>query len=385
MKTYQIGVAVALLALTACGGGEQTTDKKKQLETYKQQYAELKTKIDALETELKAANPNAAIPAALKAVEVLTATPKDFAHYVEVQGNVESDQNVSVAPETMGVIVRLNVERGQTVRRGQVIAEIDAAPIRNNIAEVETRLDLARTVFQKQESLWKQQIGTELQYLQAKNNVESLERTINTLKSQLAKAFVKAPIDGVVDDLFQKQGEMGNPALPMARIVNLAKMNIKADVSEIYLTSIRKGEQVNVSFPALNTEMPLRITALGQYVNPANRTFKVEMAVGNQGGMLKPNLLAVVKIKDFSKKNAVVIPTFLIQKAVSGEQFVFVVKQQNNKNVVEKVAIKTGKSYNGETLVEDGLKGNETLISKGYNEVVAGEEVSVVPTEKQTS
>jgi RND family efflux transporter MFP subunit len=358
--------------------------KKKQLEEYKKQYADLKVNIDAVENELRGQDA-IATKVNLKLVETQPVLQKDFAHFIEVQGNVESDKNVSVAPEMNGIILRINVERGQAVSQGQVIAEIDAEPIRKNISELETRLELAKTMFERQENLWKQQIGSEIQYLQAKHSKESLERSLESLKAQLKKAYVKAPINGVVDEIFVKQGEMANPAVPLARVVNLSEVQIKADVSEAYVPSVRKGDAVVVSFPSLQKEIPVRISNVGQFIEPANRTFKVEVRLANKDGFLKPNTLAVVKIKDFEQKNAIVIPTHLIQQSTDGKEFVFVIRQNEKKNVAAKVAIKTGKSYGGETLVIEGLQAEDILISKGYNEVIDGEEVNIQKTETKIS
>lgn len=374
------------LYLTSCGDNTAADNspegKKKQLEAYKVEAATLKSKIDALEAELKVSGAITA-QVGLKLIETSPVVQKDFAHFIEVQGNVESDKNVSVAPEMAGVVTSLSVERGQAVSKGQVIAEIDAEPVRKNIAELETRLELAKTMFERQDNLWKQQIGSEMQYLQAKNGKESLERTIESLKSQLKKAYVKSPIDGVIDEIFTKQGEMANPAMPMARVVNIVEVQVKADVSETYVPNIKRGDEVIASFPALNKEMAVKVSNVGQFIDPANRTFKVEMKVGNNDGLLKPNTLAVVKIKDFSQKNALVIPTYLIQQTTSGEEFVFVVRNTSNKNVIAKVTIKTGKSYGGETLVTEGLQATDSLVSKGYNEVIDGEEVSIQATQEK--
>ncbi|SFE95932.1 efflux RND transporter periplasmic adaptor subunit [Thermoflexibacter ruber] len=382
-------LVLSSLYLASCGGDNASVEiseenKEKLLEAYKKQYADLKAKIDALENELREKD-GIANKVNLKLIETQPVVQKDFAHFIEVQGNVESDKNVSVAPEMNGIILRINVERGQAVSQGQVIAEIDAEPIRKNISELETRLELAKTMFERQENLWKQQIGSEMQYLQAKNSKESLERSLDGLKAQLKKAYVKSPISGVVDELFMKQGEMANPAMPLARVVNLSEVQIKADVSEAYVPNVRKGDEVVVSFPSLQKEMPVRISNVGQFIEPANRTFKVEMKLANKDGFLKPNTLAVVKIKDFGQKNAIVIPTFLIQQSTNGQEFVFVVRQNEKKNTVAKVLIKTGKSYGGETLVTEGLQAGDILVSKGYNEVIDGEEVNIQKTEPKIS
>jgi len=394
MKTFFLKILFASviilssLYLASCGGNTTADNspegKKKQLEAYKTEAATLKGKIDALEAELKASGA-LTTQAGLKLIETSLVIQKDFAHFIEVQGNVESDKNVAVAPEMAGVITQLSVERGQSVRKGQVIAEVDAEPIRKNIIELETRLELAKTMFERQENLWKQQIGSEMQYLQAKSGKESLDRSIESLKSQLKKAYIKSPIDGVVDEIFTKQGEMANPAMPMARIVNIMEVQVKADVSETYIPNVKKGDEVIASFPALNKAIAVRVSNVGQFIDPANRTFKVEMKINNNDGLLKPNTLAVVKIKDFSQKNALVVPTHLIQQATNGDEFVFVVRKTANKNMISKVAIKTGKSYGGETLVTEGLQASDSLVSKGYNEVIDGEEVNIQATQEKIS
>lgn len=383
-----LAILINISLLASCGGNTATDNspegKKKQLEAYKTEAATLKSKIDALEAELKASGALTA-QVGFKLIETSQVIQKDFAHFIEVQGNVESDKNVSVAPEMAGVITQLNVERGQSVSKGQVIAEVDAEPIRKNIAELETRLELAKTMFERQENLWKQQIGSEMQYLQAKSSKESLDRSIESLKSQLKKAYVKSPIDGVIDEIFTKQGEMANPAMPLARVVNIVEVQVKADVSETYIPNVKRGDEVIASFPTLNKEMAVRVSNVGQFIDPANRTFKVEMKIGNGDGLLKPNTLAVVKIKDFSQKNALVVPTHLIQQTTNGDEFVFVVRKTANKNIIAKVAIKTGKSYGGETLVTEGLQASDNLVSKGYNEVIDGEEVNIQATQEKIS
>lgn len=381
--------ALTALFIVSCGGNDTADNspegKKKQLAEYKKQMDEIRGKIDALEAELKASG-SSTVQASLKLIEIAPVVQKDFAHFIEVQGNVESDKNVSMAPEMAGVITQMLVERGQSVSKGQTIAEVDAEPIRKNITELETRLELAKTMFERQENLWKQQIGSEMQYLQAKSSKESLDRSIESLKAQLKKAYIKSPIDGVVDELFMKQGEMANPAMPIARIVNIAEMQVKADVSETYVPNVKRGDEVIASFPALNKEVAVRVSNVGQFIDPANRTFKVEMKIGNGDGLLKPNTLAVVKIKDFSQKNALVVPTNLIQQATNGDEFVFIVrKNEAAKSIIAKVAIKTGKSYGGETLVIEGLKAGDSLVSKGYNEVINGEEVNIQPTQEKIS
>lgn len=374
-KYYAIALA-ALMAVTACNktADDSPEAKRKRLSELRQQAAKIKAEIALLEEQLAQANPAAVVK---KLVEVSTIAPQDFAHFVEVQGNVASDQNVMIAPEIPGLIIKRYVQVGDMVRKGQVIAEIDAENIRKSIAEIETRLELARTVYERQANLWNQKIGSEVQYLQAKNNMEALEKTLATTKTQLNKALVRAPIDGMVEDLMQNVGEMANPAVPMGRIVNISQVEINAEVSEVYTTAIKRGDEVQVSFPAVNKELTLKVNMVGQFINPTNRTFKIQMRTANPDGLLKPNSLAVIKIRDFFRKDAIVVPSYLIQQSASGEKFVYVLRDKNGKQIAERVVIKAGKSYAGQTLVEEGLNVGDRIITKGYNEVVNGDEVQV--------
>ncbi|MCS6968743.1 MAG: efflux RND transporter periplasmic adaptor subunit [Cytophagales bacterium] len=373
-----MAIAVLLMAV-ACrqSAPDPLEAKRKRLAELKTQVNKLKEEIALIEAQLAAASPTGA---AKKLVEVTPIVLEDFAHYVEVQGNVSSSQNVMIAPEIPGIIVKRFVQVGDMVTKGQPIAEIDAESIRKNIAEIETRLELAQTVYQRQANLWNQKIGSEVQYLQAKNNMEALERALATAKTQLAKAIVRAPIDGMIEDLTQNVGEMANPSIPIGRIVNISQVEINADVSEVYTTAVKRGDQVQVFFPALGKEMTLAIRMVGQYINPNNRTFKIQMRTDNPDGLIKPNMLAVIKIRDFFRKDAVVIPTYLIQQSAEGERFVYLARQSNGKYFAQRVPIKTGRSYGGKTLVEEGLSLNDQLITKGYNEVVHGDELQINPS-----
>ncbi len=369
---------IIAIFLSACGGEEPDTVEAKQekLMELKKQQAELNTQISSLENEINTAKGISAADQ-LRQVEVFTVENKDFEHFIEVQGDVKSDKNVQVFPKASGVIIRKFVEEGQQVSAGQNLFQIDAAVLQNSIAEIETKLDLAQTVFKRQENLWKQKIGSEIQYLQAKNNVEALERSIATQKSQLGNSYVKSPIAGIVDESFMNVGEMANPAMPIARVVDLRKVEISAEVSESYTKQVQKGDEVMVSFPAIGEEMPVKIDLVGRTINAVNRTFRIEMNVDNKKGFLKPNSMAVVKIKDFEKKDAQSVPSNLIQQSASGERFLYLVRDGK----VEKTTIKVGQSYQGKTLVKEGLKAGDKIISKGYNEVVDGEEVRMVEGE----
>ncbi|GAB4334792.1 MAG: efflux RND transporter periplasmic adaptor subunit [Flammeovirgaceae bacterium] len=370
-------------ALMACSEGEDVgslAGKKKLLEKKRQELSAIKSEVDKLEAEI-AAMDSSDPKLKLKRVTILPLQAQTFSHFIELQGSVASEQNVNVMPETQGAVIKRFVEEGQYVKEGQPLVELDGDVLRKNIAELETKLDLAKVVFQKQENLWKQKVGTEIQYLQAKNNVESLEKSIATLKTQLSKTIVKSPVSGTVDELFVKEGEMASPMIPVARVVNIDKVEISAEVSEAYAMAVRKGDEVIVKFPTFSLEAPLKVSMVGQQINPVNRSFRIEMQMDNRQLQIKPNATTVVKIKDFEAKNAIIVPAHLIQKSTDGYQFLFTVVREGDKDIVRKTIIETGLSYEGKTHITKGLEASAVLVLDGYNEVVDGEPVNVVANE----
>jgi len=351
--------------------------KQKKLAELRQQMTEIQSSMQKLEAEIQKET-GGDVNDDLRRVEVIKTEPILFQHFIEVQGNVESDKNVTVNPEFSGTIIQKNVQEGQTVSKGQVLAQIDAQTIRTQIEELKTRLDLATTTYERQKNLWEQKIGSEIQYLQAKNQKESLERSIESVKAQLDKTLIKSPISGTIDEIFVNQGEMANPAMPFCRVVNLASVQVNAEVSEAYTKNVKRGDKVTVSFPNLDIEKEEIIDLVGQFINPENRTFRIRLTLNNSDKSLKPNSMAVVKIKDFEKPNVLTVPSNIIQQSATGESFLFVVRKKDKKNVVQKAVIKTGMTYQGQTMVEEGLQAGDKVIEKGYNEVTDGEEVNVV-------
>jgi len=374
-------VIASVLLIAGCNSEAQAPEsieeKEKQLATYKKDFEELKTKISELEKELRKANGDEQ-KKDLKLVEHEVLQPVDFKHFIEVPGEVKSEKNIQVNPEISGVILKQNYEEGAYVKKGTVIAVLNAEILKSNMEEVKTRLSLAETIFKRQENLWKQNIGSEVQYLEAKNNKEALERNLETLQTQLNDAYVKAPISGTLDEYFMNPGEMASPQMPIARIVNLARVEVTAEVSETYVKDVKKGDMVTVSFTAIGEDMELPIAAVGQFINPQNRTFKITMKANNRDGYLKPNTLAMVKINDFHLEDAITVSSNLIQRGTDGDAFLYIIEQKDDKNYAKKVLIETGRTYEGKTVVEEGLKAGDKVIVTGYSEVVDGEGVKDV-------
>lgn len=382
MKTTSLIFLSILTAffLVSCGGEKEPqtlAEKQEKLKTLRQEMAKLQAQAVRLEKEIQAET-NADPKDDLRKVTALPLKTETFRHYIEVQGNVDSDENVMVTPEMSGRITRVHVKEGDRVSRGQTLISIDDAILKKNIAELETRLQLARQTFERQEKLWEQKIGTEMQYLQAKNQVEVLESSIESIEEQRAKSSVTAPISGTVNEVLVNQGEMAAAGMPVVRVVSLSQVKVEAEVSERYLPNLKKGDVVTVEFPVLGQQREAKIDFVGDYIDATNRTFKIQVRLNNSDKLLKPNIVAMVRINDVTKENAVTVPTNLIQQSTDGSKFVWVVRKEADKNIVEKRTVVPGMSYEGRALIEEGLDGSEVLVDKGFSEVVDGEEVVIL-------
>ena len=365
------------LLATACGGDQdELSEKKAQLQEYRAEAKELRTKITSLEEEIAAQDSTFGRRDKATLVTTLPVITKNFEHFLEVRGSVESEQNVTMSAEAPGIVEQIRVQEGDRVRKGQVMVSQDSETIRRNIEELKTSLDLATTVYERQKNLWDQKIGTEIQFLQAKNNKESLERRIASAQSQLSSYIIRAPFAGSVDNIIVKEGEMAQPGLPLLRLVSLQDMHIEADVSEAYLGKFAVGDSVQVTFPSLDKAVTSTISAVGQVIDENNRTFSIEVKLPRREDMLRPNLLAVVKIKDFEQQEAIVVPTNLILNDNQGD-FVYVVQKNDGLPIATKKPVERGLSYQGETLIESGLTAGDRLVNEGFRSVAEGTQLKV--------
>lgn len=365
MKTYSSIMFVLLVALTlSCGKKDELALKKDELAGLKKDASELRLKIEALEKEISLLDPEFGM-ANRKAVLISTTQPivGKFENYVEVAGSVLSKKNVSISGEVPGRIVEVIAIEGMQVAKGQVMAKIDSESILRNIDEVQKQLELATIVFEKQERLWKQQIGTELQYLEAKNRKESLDKNMASLRTQESRTVVRAPFNGTVETVQVRLGELVQPGSPMFQFVGVSDLYVEADVSERYIGVISKGDSVEISFPSINESFRTKVSAVGSIINQNNRTFKVEVFLPNLPNV-KPNMVSVLKIKDYEVAEAVKVPNYLILQDNRGE-YVFIVEN----NISKKRYIKRGRTYKDRSEIIEGLQGNEVLVDKGFREV----------------
>lgn len=378
MKQYIFLLPFVLtLLLSACGTSEsQELDAmKSKLEEKKERYQQLEIEINELEKEIAKRSKDSVVVTG-RLITTRAVEQKPFSHFIDVQGLVEADKNINITAEMSGNVTEIVVREGARVRKGQTIIRLNDQLIRNNIDEVETSLELATTTYERQKNLWEQNIGSEIQYLQAKNQKESLEKNLATLQTQLSKLNIKSPIDGVVDEIFVRIGEMVSTGMSAARIVNLEQVNVKADVPERFLKVVHPGEKVMIRFPALGTEKEAEISSVGQFINPGNRTFKADIRLNNENGILKPNLLSVVRIMDYFNEDAIVVPTRLVQHYFD-EEFIYVVDKNEKQTYARKRNIVTGRTYGGITEILEGLEKGELLVDAGYRDIADGQKVQL--------
>lgn len=354
---------------------EDVDGKKELLQKKNTDLSALQAEIKKLKDEIAELNPNQAVLD--KLVTTINLKRSDFTRFVEIQGNVESKESVMASSEVGGRIIRLNAEEGRPIRRGQLVAKIDLESIDKQIAEIKTSLDLANDLYNRQKRLWDQNIGSEVQFLQAKNNKERLEKSLETLAFQQTKANVYAPISGVVNMIFAEQGEMAGPGAPIIEILDTRKIKVVAAVPETYLKAIKKGANVKVKFPALDLEKEAKISMISNTINPANRTFKIEVNMVNNNGLLKPNLLAIMMVSDFSQNDVVTVPVEVVQQEINGNDYVMIAQPDNDGWQAQKVYVQTGESYEGNVIITEGLKGDEKLIMEGSRGLVDLEPIRV--------
>jgi RND family efflux transporter MFP subunit len=371
MKKIIIYSAIVVF-LVSCG---QNTDKTAELAKMKLERDQLNLQIEQLEAEI---NPNAeqagnsGIP-----VRVTDAAKCVFNHFIKVQGIVDGDQNIAVSPQIAGLVTAVYVQEGTQVKKGQVMAELDAQVQKQTIEEVKTQLDLAKNIYEKQSALWDKKIGSEVQYLQAKNSKESLERRLITAEEQLKMAQIISPISGTVEDVPLRVGQMASPGMPTSiiRVINMNVAKISAEVSEAHSNNIKDGDLAIVSFPDLGKEIETKLSFTSRFIDPTNRTFMIECKISARDIVLRANMIANVKIKDYTNPNAFCIPVNYVQGNREGK-FIFIAKQNGNEWIAEKRNITAGMDYDGTLEVLEGITEGEKIITAGFLNLTDGQKVN---------
>lgn len=369
MKRFIFILSLTLL-ISSCG----TSDKKAQLEKLKNEREQLDKQIKELELALNLDSNSS--NKTKKMVSLDTAKLETFTTYIELQGKLDGEENVIATAQTPGVITHIYVEVGQSVKKGQVLAEIDATILKQSIAEIKTQLDYATTMYEKQKSLWEQNIGSEVQYLGSKTQKESMEKRLATLMEQIEMSKIKSPINGTIEELPVKIGQSVAPGMVVFRVINFSKAKVVLDVSETYASKIKNGDKAIVYFPDFAQETEARISFASKYINPNNRSFIAEIRLGSMSFPLRANMIAVVKINDYTKEKTITVPVNILQEGLN-ETYIMVAEKSGANYVAKKRIITTGVAYGGKIEVLSGIEENDLIIKIGYQNLNDNEIIQV--------
>lgn len=359
MTKKYFALPLMILILAACGGGGGEKKEEKLLKL-KEEKAKIDQQILALEKEVKGNDSSVK----MKTVTIAPVATSVFEHYIDVQGHVDARENVNVTAQQPGIIKAIFVKEGQHVSKGQVLAQLDNQVVQANIAQLQTQIDLAKILYQKQESLWKQQIGSEVQYLNAKANYESLLKQKSTLGEQANLSRIVSPISGTVDAVIAKLGDPAAPGSPSFRVVNNSQLRVVASIAESFAGKVKTGDEVLLSFPDINKEMRTRIGFAASVIDPVSRTINVEIPLnGNKD--VRPNMIAQLRIVDYRAKDAIVVPVNVIQYSM-GKPYVLTVKGQGDKLQAVRKTVELGRTYNDLAEIKSGLEAGERMITTGF-------------------
>ncbi len=373
MKTINKSIIILALVILAVACGK-SGDKKSELASLKKQRDEIAAKIKSLETELLISDTTNT--SKVTAVSVTEAKEEVFNHYLEVQGKVDGEDNIAISAQMPGVITAVNVKEGDAVRKGQVLAQIDNSVMQQQIASTKQQLDFVTSLYIKQKALWDQQIGSEVQYLTAKNNKENLEKALATLNDQLDMMRIKSPINGSVEEVNLKVGQMASPGLPAVRVVNFSNAKVVAEIAEAYAPKVKIGNKVVVFFPDFNTEVISKVRFTSKYINPINRTFISEVRLGASSVQYRANMMAIVKINDYNNPKAFTVPVTLIREAQGGK-YVYIASDENGKMVARRLPVTVGRTYNGLAEITTGITTGQKIITTGFNSLIEGELIQI--------
>jgi membrane fusion protein (multidrug efflux system) len=389
MKKRILSLPVLVMLIAGCGGNPDTSlneliesgsleeIKERKHSLYEQQRS-LTASLRKIDSVIASRESSRNVPL----VSTLEIQPQEFQHYLDLQGNVQTKQNVLLYPEIGGTLLKVYAKEGDEVRKGQVLAKIDDGGLASGLEQLRTQRALAQTTYERQKRLWEQNIGSEIQFLQAKTTYEAAVNSVKQAEAQLAKSVLVAPFSGIVDDVMQEEGSTVNPATGMAvfRMVNLSDMYVEVDVPESYLQGVTPGKSVQIYIPVLGDSIQTNVRQTGNFINPANRTFSVEIPVPNKEGNIKPNLTARVRINDYSNSQALLIPPSTISENSEGLQFVYIAADVNSDQVgkAEKRFITTGLSQGELIEVLKGIKPGEYIIMEGARRIREGQEIEII-------
>lgn len=386
-----IPLILVMLVLSSCGKKDETTVESviesKDLKSIRLkksemvvQQSEIKEQIKRLDIAISELDDIRKVPL----ITTFVVKEEVFNHYLEIQGNVTTKDLLVIYPEFSGILTHVYIKEGQWVNKGQVLGKIDDGGLSQQLAQLNIQVDLAKTTFERQQRLWDQKIGSEMQYLQAKSNYEAQTLAIGQLEQQVSKTIITAPFSGTIDDVLTEQGSVVLPGqTPLMRIVNLDNMYIVTNVPEKYVSNITINKRVEVEFPVLNKKIDSKVRQVSSFINPSNRTFKVEVAIPNKEKSIKPNLTAKLRINDYTNPKALLIPQSIISENADGEQYIYVIKNKtsNSEASAEKVIIETSLTQGDVIEVITGLEPGMEIIQEGARSVNDGQKVKIINPE----
>ncbi|MDT8347073.1 MAG: efflux RND transporter periplasmic adaptor subunit [Flavobacteriaceae bacterium] len=378
-------LSMLLLMLVSCGTKEPriedviTSNDLQQMRSLrdglKEQQQQLNEELKQLDEAIKKLDTAANLPL----VSVLKVEDTLFEHFIEIQGNIDTKQNIVIHAETPGMLLKVLVKEGQEVRKNQRLAIVEDGGLSQQISQLEVQVSLAKTTYERQQNLWNQNIGSEIQFLQAKNNYEAQQKALEALKKQYDRTQIKAPFSGIIDHVITNQGSVVAPGTPIFRLVNLQEMYVEAEVPETYLSALTKNNSLSVFIPMLNKSTESTIRMASNRINPVNRTFRIEAALPNDDLSIKPNLTAKLSINDYTNPKAILVPMNLISENAIGEQYVYKVQQKNDELIAIKTVVKTGLTQQGMIEITEGLFAGDSIISEGARNVENNQAIKIIP------
>ena len=336
---------------------------------------DLNSKIEQLDNRIEELNENPQLPI----VQVVSVTPSQFDHYIQVQGSVKSDQLISIFPEFSGVIKNIYVKSGDDVKKGQSLIKIDDGGLKEQLSQLEIKYELTKTTFERQKRLWEQKIGSEIQFLETKSMFEAQKQAINQLKKQIQKTLIQAPFSGTIDNVIVKLGEVVYPGRSnLMMLLNMDNLYVESNVPEKYISSIKTGNKAILEFPLIGKSVSSTVRQSGNYIHPINRTFKIEIDVKTNDFEVKPNLNSKVKINDYSNEKALMINQNIISVDSNNKEYVYKLYTKNNKDYVSKTTIETGKNDGKNIEVISGLSQGDLIVSEGIRKLVDNSRVKII-------
>ena len=336
---------------------------------------DLNSKIEQLDNRIEELNENPQLPI----VQVVSVTPSQFDHYIQVQGSVKSDQLINIFPEFSGVIKNIYVKSGDDVKKGQSLIKIDDGGLKEQLSQLEIKYELTKTTFERQKRLWEQKIGSEIQFLETKSMFEAQKQAINQLKKQIQKTLIQAPFSGTIDNVIVKLGEVVYPGRSnLMMLLNMDNLYVESNVPEKYISSIKTGNKAVLEFPLIGKSVSSTVRQSGNYIHPINRTFKIEIDVKTNDFEVKPNLNSKVKINDYSNEKALMINQNIISVDSNNKEYVYKLYTKNNKDYVSKTTIETGKNDGKNIEVISGLSQGDLIVSEGIRKLVDNSRVKII-------